>query len=58
MSLASLLLCVEEARALLQFGTLPAVIIAGQVGYGEASDVQKVFTCNVELSPGVCRRRF
>jgi transcriptional regulator GlxA family with amidase domain len=49
---------VGKARELLQFGTLPADSIAGQVGYGDASAFRKVFTRIVGLSPGEYRRRF
>ncbi|HEX2281354.1 MAG TPA: helix-turn-helix domain-containing protein [Thermomicrobiales bacterium] len=47
-----------KARELLQFGTLPAGSIAGQVGYGDASAFRKVFTRIVGLSLGEYRRRF
>lgn len=49
---------VGKAREFLQFGTLPADIIAGKVGYGDASAFRKVFTRIVGLSPGEYRRRF
>jgi transcriptional regulator GlxA family with amidase domain len=49
---------VGKARELLQFGTLPADSIAGQVGYSDGSAFRKVFTRVVGLSPGEYRRRF
>lgn len=49
---------VSKAQELLQFGTLPADSITGQVGYGDAGAFRKVFTRIVGISPGEYRRRF
>ena len=49
---------VNKARELLQFGTHPIEVIAGSVGYTDASAFRKVFLSLVGLSPSEYRRRF